>query len=185
MVKLEVTEQAIAIGNPKAVRAVGGANNKNPISIIIPCHRVIGKNKKLVGYGGGLLKKEFLLNLEKENIRRGKMEYNLKNSEIEIRVESKGSRTNRYKRFSNRTRICLAKDPKFWAKSSPVLFPFVGAIKEDRYFYNGQEYNIKTKHGFARDNKFKLSSQGENFLEFVLNQVKKQERFTLLILNSL
>lgn len=65
-------EQAIAIGNPKAVRAVGGANNKNPISIIIPCHRVIGKNKKLVGYSGGLLKKEFLLNLEKENIKERK-----------------------------------------------------------------------------------------------------------------
>ena len=65
-------EQAMAIGNPKAVRAVGGANNKNPISIIIPCHRVIGKNKKLVGYGGGLLKKEFQLNLEKENIKERK-----------------------------------------------------------------------------------------------------------------
>ena len=65
-------EQAIAIGNPKAVRAVGGANNKNPISIIIPCHRVIGKNKKLVCYGGGLPKKEFLLNLEKENIKERK-----------------------------------------------------------------------------------------------------------------
>lgn len=65
-------EQAITIGNPKAVRAIGGANNKNPISIIIPCHRVIGKNNKLVGYGGGLLKKEFLLNLEKRTIKERK-----------------------------------------------------------------------------------------------------------------
>ncbi len=46
------------IGTEKAVRAVGGANNKNPISIIIPCHRVIGKNGKMVGYGGGLDKKK-------------------------------------------------------------------------------------------------------------------------------
>ena len=52
------------INNPKAVRAVGLANNKNPISIIIPCHRVIGKNGKLVGYGGGLDIKETLLSLE-------------------------------------------------------------------------------------------------------------------------
>ncbi|WP_078060218.1 MULTISPECIES: methylated-DNA--[protein]-cysteine S-methyltransferase [Gracilibacillus] len=52
------------IAAPKAVRAVGGANNKNPISIIVPCHRVIGKNGKLVGYGGGLDKKEYLLALE-------------------------------------------------------------------------------------------------------------------------
>ncbi len=53
------------VGNIKAVRAVGGANNKNPISIIIPCHRVIGKNGKMVGYGGGLDKKEWLLAFEK------------------------------------------------------------------------------------------------------------------------
>ena len=52
------------IGNVKAVRAVGGANNKNPISIIAPCHRVIGSNGKLVGYGGGLKTKAHLLDLE-------------------------------------------------------------------------------------------------------------------------
>lgn len=57
-------EQAIAIGNPKAVRAVGGANHHNPISIIIPCHRVIAKNGSLCGYGGGVLRKEYLLELE-------------------------------------------------------------------------------------------------------------------------
>ncbi|WP_034681630.1 methylated-DNA--[protein]-cysteine S-methyltransferase [Caldalkalibacillus mannanilyticus] len=55
---------AQAIGAPKAVRAVGGANNKNNIPIIIPCHRVIGTNGSLVGYGGGLHIKEYLLNLE-------------------------------------------------------------------------------------------------------------------------
>lgn len=55
---------AESVGNPKACRAVGSANNKNPISILIPCHRVIGKNGKPVGYGGGLDIKEFLLNLE-------------------------------------------------------------------------------------------------------------------------
>ena len=58
---------AIAINNEKAVRAVGMANNRNKIPIFIPCHRVIGSNKKLVWYGGGLAIKEFLLNLEKRN----------------------------------------------------------------------------------------------------------------------
>lgn len=53
------------IGNPKGCRAVGLANNRNPIPIIIPCHRVIGANGKLVGYGGGIEKKIFLLELEK------------------------------------------------------------------------------------------------------------------------
>ena len=60
-------EIAAAIGNPKAARAVGMANNKNPIGIIIPCHRVVGANGKLVGYAGGMEKKEFLLELERNN----------------------------------------------------------------------------------------------------------------------
>nr|WP_090890519.1 methylated-DNA--[protein]-cysteine S-methyltransferase [Evansella caseinilytica] len=55
---------AMEIGAPKAVRAIGGANNQNPIPIIIPCHRVIGSNGSMVGYGGGLDKKEYLLRLE-------------------------------------------------------------------------------------------------------------------------
>jgi len=56
---------AEAVGNPKGLRAVGMANNRNPIAIIIPCHRVIGKNGSLTGYGGGLDKKAYLLKLEK------------------------------------------------------------------------------------------------------------------------
>jgi methylated-DNA-[protein]-cysteine S-methyltransferase len=61
-------EIAIEVNNPKACRAVGMANNKNPISIIIPCHRVIGSNRKLVGYAGGLKIKEYLLNLENAKV---------------------------------------------------------------------------------------------------------------------
>lgn len=60
-------EIAVAVGNPKASRAVGMANNKNPISIIVPCHRVIGSDGKLIGYAGGLDMKRALLNLEKKH----------------------------------------------------------------------------------------------------------------------
>ena len=59
-------EVAAAVGSSKACRAVGLANNRNPISIFIPCHRVIGANGDLIGYGGGLDKKTYLLNLEKK-----------------------------------------------------------------------------------------------------------------------
>lgn len=59
-------ELARRIDSPKASRAVGLANGQNPISIIVSCHRVIGANGKLTGYGGGLPRKEFLLRLEKE-----------------------------------------------------------------------------------------------------------------------
>ncbi|MFI3315960.1 MAG: methylated-DNA--[protein]-cysteine S-methyltransferase [Rikenellaceae bacterium] len=55
---------AITVGNPNASRAVGGANNRNPIHIIIPCHRVIGANGSLTGYASGVGVKESLLNLE-------------------------------------------------------------------------------------------------------------------------
>ncbi len=57
-------QQAAAIGSPKAVRAVGLANGRNPIAIIIPCHRVIGANGSLTGYGGGMARKRLLLDLE-------------------------------------------------------------------------------------------------------------------------
>jgi len=62
-------ELARRIGNPNASRAVGLANGSNPIPIIIPCHRVIGSNGKLTGYGGGLPIKEKLLALEKRQLR--------------------------------------------------------------------------------------------------------------------
>lgn len=62
-------ELARRIGNPIASRAVGLANGSNPIPIIIPCHRVIGSNGKLTGYGGGLPIKEKLLALEKKQLR--------------------------------------------------------------------------------------------------------------------
>jgi methylated-DNA-[protein]-cysteine S-methyltransferase len=55
---------ATAIGSPKAVRAVGAANGRNPIPIVVPCHRVIGTGGSLVGYGGGLPLKRLLLDLE-------------------------------------------------------------------------------------------------------------------------
>lgn len=66
-----VTYKEIArqIGNEKASRAVGMANNKNPIMIIVPCHRVIGTNGKFVGYAGGLSMKQYLLELEKKIIK--------------------------------------------------------------------------------------------------------------------
>ncbi len=64
---LSYGELAQRIGNPKASRAVGLANGKNPISIIIPCHRVIGASGSLTGFGGGIEVKQYLLDLESRN----------------------------------------------------------------------------------------------------------------------
>ena len=64
---------AEAIGNVKAIRAVGNANGKNTLNIVIPCHRVIGANGSLTGYGGGLWRKEWLINHEQKNMGCSKM----------------------------------------------------------------------------------------------------------------
>lgn len=58
---------AVAIGQPAAVRAVGLANGRNPLPIVVPCHRVIGSDGSLTGYGGGLEAKRFLLDLERRH----------------------------------------------------------------------------------------------------------------------
>ena len=61
-------ELAAAVGRPTAVRAVGAANGRNPISIVVPCHRVVGANGKLIGYAGGVDRKAALLSLERGGI---------------------------------------------------------------------------------------------------------------------
>jgi methylated-DNA-[protein]-cysteine S-methyltransferase len=60
-------ELARRVGNPRASRAVGAANGQNPLPIVVPCHRVIGQQGKLTGYGGGLPIKELLLDLERRH----------------------------------------------------------------------------------------------------------------------
>lgn len=62
-------EQARRIGRPKAVRAIGGANGKNPVGIIVPCHRVVGADGSLTGFGGGMAAKSWLLDHERAQTR--------------------------------------------------------------------------------------------------------------------
>jgi len=65
---LSYKDISIMVDNPKAFRAVGGANHNNPVSIIVPCHRVIGSDGSLTGYGGGIENKKWLLDFEKKHI---------------------------------------------------------------------------------------------------------------------
>lgn len=62
---ISYAELALRVGNPKAVRAVGLANGRNPLSIVVPCHRVIGASGSLTGFGGGIERKRYLLDLER------------------------------------------------------------------------------------------------------------------------
>lgn len=63
-------QQAEAIGRPKAVRAIGAANGQNPVPIVLPCHRIVGSDGSLTGYGGGLSIKEYLLNHEQGQLQK-------------------------------------------------------------------------------------------------------------------
>lgn len=95
------------------------------------------------------------------------MEIKLNNGLLEVRVESFGAELVGLRDLKTNREYMWQKDPKFWAKCSPILFPFVGALKENRYFYNGEKYSITTRHGFARDYEFTINSQDENSVEFL------------------
>ena len=73
-------ELAIRIGNPKAVRAVANANANNPLPIVVPCHRVIGSNGKLTGFRGGLWRKKYLIEMEKQGKKIANYELQIVNS---------------------------------------------------------------------------------------------------------
>lgn len=64
---LSYTQEAAQLNHPKAIRAVANANGKNPVPIVVPCHRVIAKDGGIGGYSGGLWRKEFMLELERKN----------------------------------------------------------------------------------------------------------------------
>lgn len=95
------------------------------------------------------------------------MEYILKNDFLEIKIDSFGSELRSIKDLKTNEEYMWQRDPKFWAKSSPVLFPFVGILKDSRYTYNEKSYEVKTRHGFARDYEHEVIEKGENFIEFM------------------
>ena len=88
----------------------------------------------------------------------------LKYGNVEIGVLSKGAELSSYK--VDGKEFMWDRQPEFWAASSPVLFPFVGVIKDGKYVFEGKDYEITTRHGFARNNDFDLVEKGENFLKF-------------------
>jgi len=63
-------QQAASIGRPKAVRAIGGANGRNPVAIVLPCHRIVGADGSLTGFGGGIAVKKWLLDHEQSMLRK-------------------------------------------------------------------------------------------------------------------
>ena len=104
------------------------------------------------------------------------MEYLLNNNELEIRILSHGAELTGIRDLKTNEEYMWQRDPKFWGKSSPVLFPFVGILKDGKYSYEGKTYELKTRHGFARDYEHEVTKKGENFIEFMFTsneEIKK------------
>ena len=95
----------------------------------------------------------------------------LKYGNVEIAVADRGAELRSYK--VNGEEFMWDRKPEFWAASSPVLFPFVGTIKNGAYSYNGKEYKISTRHGFARTEDFELVEKTENSLKFRFSSNKE------------
>ncbi len=91
----------------------------------------------------------------------------LKNQNLTIKVNPKGAELTSLFNNENQTEYLWNADPKFWGKSSPVLFPIVGSLKENIYLFEGQEYTLP-RHGFARDREFMVEKSEENSLTFLL-----------------
>jgi len=91
----------------------------------------------------------------------------LKNQSLTIKVNPKGAELTSLFNNENQTEYLWSADPAFWGKSSPVLFPIVGALKESVYYFEGQEYTLP-RHGFARDREFIVEKSEETHATFLL-----------------
>jgi len=91
----------------------------------------------------------------------------IENDFLKIEVKSKGAELDSLFSKKHQLEYLWSADPNFWARKSPLLFPVVGALKENKYIYEGKEYPMK-KHGFARESEFTLENQSGNEISFLL-----------------
>ena len=98
--------------------------------------------------------------------------YELKNEQIAITVDSHGAELKSLKKLADDQEYMWCGDGKFWGRTSPVLFPFVGGLKNKEYRFEGKTYSM-TQHGFARDMDFELETQTESELWFTLESTEE------------
>ncbi len=101
------------------------------------------------------------------------MENRIKSKNIEMKIKTKGAEL--FSILVDNEEFMWNRDI-IWAKSSPILFPFIGALKDRKYIYNGKEYTIDTRHGFARDNDFQLLEKIENKISFLFSSNKETKK---------
>lgn len=101
------------------------------------------------------------------------MENIIKSNNIELKVKTKGAELFSIK-VDNIEYMWNKKE--IWAKSSPILFPFIGALKDNKYIYKGKEYILEGKHGFARDSEFELLEKTNNKLSYILSSSDRTKK---------
>lgn len=97
------------------------------------------------------------------------MEVLISNEKIQAKINTLGAELVSLVDLKQNKELMWQKNPKFWNKCSPVLFPFIGAIKENQYFYNNKKYDFDKKHGFAREKEFEIISHTDNQVEMLLS----------------
>lgn len=100
------------------------------------------------------------------------MNYEIKNEYIKAKIKSFGAELNSLQKCGEELEYIWQGDSKYWNRHSPILFPIVGRLKEDSYFYKNQKYNM-TQHGFARDKEFERVRNEDDFIEFRLKSDEK------------
>lgn len=95
------------------------------------------------------------------------MTFELKNEFLKVKINSFGAELNSLQKIDNSCEYIWQANSKYWARHSPILFPIVGRLKEDSYFYKDKKYSM-SQHGIARDKEFKVVNKEENFIEFRL-----------------
>ena len=100
------------------------------------------------------------------------MNYEIKNEHIKAKIKSFGAELNSLQKIDEDLEYIWQGDSKYWNRHSPILFPIVGRLKDDSYFYKNQKYNM-TQHGFARDKEFEVIKNEVDFIEFRLKSDEK------------
>ena len=100
------------------------------------------------------------------------MNYELKNNFLKIKIKSFGAELNSLQKCNENIEYLWQADTKYWNRHAPILFPIVGRLKYDSYFYDNKKYSM-SQHGFARDNEFKVIQREDDFIKFQLKQTKE------------
>ncbi|WP_368031133.1 aldose 1-epimerase family protein [Arcobacter sp. s6] len=100
------------------------------------------------------------------------MNYEIKNALISAKIDSLGAQLNSLKNNNQNLEYMWQANPKYWNRHAPILFPIVGRLKDDEYFYDGKTYKM-SQHGFARDCEFELVKQEDDYLRFRLKSSEK------------